>query len=42
MLSIYSLTVLPTHSAVWTLAIWWGIALIDIAMPGGKRSPDGQ
>lgn len=39
-LSIYSLTVLPTHSAVWTLAIWWGIALMDIAMPGGKHSPD--
>ena len=39
-LSIYSVTFLPTQAALWTLAIWWGIALIDVFMPGGKRSPD--
>ena len=31
---------LPTQTALWTLAIWWGIALVDIVMPGGKHSPD--
>ena len=38
-LSIYSVTFLPTQAALWTLAIWWGIALIDVLMPGGKHSP---
>lgn len=38
-LSIYSVTFLPTQAALWTLAIWWGIALIDVFMPGGKHSP---
>ena len=38
-LSIYSVTFLPTQAALWTLAIWWGIALIDVFMPGGKTSP---
>ena len=38
-LSIYSVTFLPTQAALWTLAIWWGIALVDVMMPGGKRSP---
>ena len=39
-LSIYSVLFLPTQTALWTLAIWWGIALVDIVMPGGKHSPD--
>jgi alkane 1-monooxygenase len=38
-LTIYSVTFLPTQAALWTLAIWWGIALVDVFMPGGKRSP---
>ena len=38
-LSIYSVLFLPTQTALWTLAIWWGIALVDIVMPGGKHSP---
>ena len=38
-LSIYSVTFLPSHAALWTVAIWWGIALIDAFMPGGRRSP---
>ena len=38
-MSIYSVTFLPSHAALWTVAIWWGIALIDAFMPGGKRSP---
>ena len=38
-LSIYSLAFVPTHTVAWTLAIWWGIALVDIVVPGGKRSP---
>ena len=37
--TIYSVTVLPTYAALVTLAIWWSIALADLAMPGGKRSP---
>ncbi len=39
-LTIYSVIFLPTQAALWTLAIWWGIALVDVVMPGGKRSPD--
>ena len=38
-LSIYSVIFLPTQTAVWTLAIWWGIALVDVVVPGGKHSP---
>ena len=38
-LTIFSVTFLPTQAALWTLAIWWTIALIDLAMPGGKNSP---
>ena len=38
-LSICSLLFLPTHTALGTLAIWWGIALVDVLMPGGKTSP---
>ena len=38
-LTVYSVTFLPTQAALWTLAIWWGIALVDIAMPGGRHSP---
>ena len=38
-LSICSVTFLPSHAALWTLAIWLGIALIDAFVPGGKRSP---
>ena len=39
-LSIYSVTFLPAQAALWTLAIWWGFALVDAYMPGGKRSPE--
>jgi alkane 1-monooxygenase len=39
-LTIYSVIFLPTQAALWTLAIWWGIALVDVVVPGGKRSPD--
>ena len=38
-LTIYSVTFLPAQAAFWTLAIWWGIALTDVFMPGGKHSP---
>ena len=38
-LSIYSVTFLPTQAVLWTLAIWWSIALVDVLVPGGKRSP---
>ena len=38
-LSIYLVTFLPAHTAFGTLAIWWGIALLDVVMPGGKSSP---
>ena len=38
-LTIYSVTFLPTQAALWTLVIWWGIALVDVVMPGGKHSP---
>jgi alkane 1-monooxygenase len=29
----------PGHSAVWTLAIWWTIALVDNFIPGAQQSP---
>jgi len=29
----------PEYSAVGTLSIWWGIALLDALWPGGKSSP---
>ena len=38
-LTIYSVLFLPTQAALWTLAIWWGIALVDVLVPGGKHSP---
>ena len=38
-LTIYSVTFLPAQAALWTLVIWWGIALVDVFMPGGKHSP---
>ena len=38
-LTIYSVTFLPAQAALWTLAIWWGIALVDVLMPGGRHSP---
>ena len=38
-LTIYSVTFSPTQAAFGTLAIWWGIALVDALVPGGKHSP---
>ena len=38
-LTICSVSFLPAQAALWTLAIWWGIALTDVFMPGGKHSP---
>ncbi len=39
LLTFYSLLMHPSSSALGTLAIWWGIALIDALLPGGKTSP---
>ncbi len=38
-LTLYSITFLPMQAALWTLVIWWGIALFDVFMPGGQHSP---
>jgi alkane 1-monooxygenase len=40
LVSFYSITQAPGYAFVGTLAVWWGIALLDAGLPGGRRSPD--
>jgi alkane 1-monooxygenase len=39
LLTINVITAHPAYSALGTLVIWWGIALVDVLWPGGKTSP---
>ena len=39
LLALYTVTMTPTTTALGTLGIWWGIALLDALLPGGQRSP---
>ena len=39
LLTINSVMNHPAYSALGTLVIWWGIALLDALWPGGKSSP---
>ncbi len=39
LLTINSVLNHPAYSALSTLVIWWGIALLDALWPGGKTSP---
>jgi alkane 1-monooxygenase len=38
-LTVLGLVTMPGYAAAFTLAIWWGIALIDTLMPGCQHSP---
>lgn len=38
-LTLYSVLAAPAYSALWTLAIWWGVALLDALAPGADHSP---
>jgi alkane 1-monooxygenase len=37
--TLLGLVLQPAQAAFWTLAIWWGIALVDLCVPGAQRSP---
>ena len=39
LLAIFTVLLTPATTALFTLAVWWGIALLDALLPGGKRSP---
>ena len=39
LLTIFTVLLTPAYTALSTLAVWWGIALLDALLPGGKRSP---
>jgi alkane 1-monooxygenase len=38
-LTLLGLSRMPSQSALWTLAVWWSIALVDTVMPGAQHSP---
>jgi alkane 1-monooxygenase len=38
-LTILGLIKMPSHSAAWTLAMWWAIILVDTFMLGAQHSP---
>ena len=38
-LTLYSVLAAPVYCAAWTLAIWWGVALLDALVPGWQQSP---
>ena len=39
LLTIFTVLLTPAYTALSTLAVWWGIALLDALLPGGKSSP---
>ena len=39
LLAIFTVLLVPAYTALSTLAVWWGIALLDALLPGGQRSP---
>ncbi len=39
LLAMATVLIIPEYTALSTLAVWWGIALLDALLPGGKRSP---
>ncbi len=39
LLAMATVLLSPATTALSTLAVWWGIALLDALLPGGKRSP---
>ena len=39
LLTLHGIVRRPEYSALGTLVIWWGIALVDALWPGGKTSP---
>lgn len=39
LLTMFSIVAAPAQAALWTLAVWGGIALLDAFAPGGKTSP---
>ena len=39
LLAIYTVLTMPAYTALATLAVWWGIALLDALLPGGHKSP---
>ena len=39
LLTIFTVLLTPAYTALSTLAVWWGIALLDALLPGGKQSP---
>ncbi len=39
LLTIVGIYAHPAQSAIWTLAVWWGIALLDAVAPAAQRSP---
>jgi alkane 1-monooxygenase len=39
LLAMATVLLTPGYTALSTLAVWWGIALLDALLPGGKSSP---
>ena len=39
LLTMVTVLLTPGYVALSTLLVWWGIALLDALLPGGKRSP---
>ena len=39
LLAMATVLLSPATTALSTLAVWWGIALLDALLPGGQRSP---
>lgn len=39
LLTMYGIYSVPSQSAIWTLAVWWAIALLDALVPGAQTSP---
>jgi alkane 1-monooxygenase len=39
LLAMTTVLLTPAYTALSTLAVWWGIALLDALLPGGQRSP---
>ena len=39
LLAIATVLIMPAYTALSTLAVWWGVALLDALLPGGKSSP---
>jgi alkane 1-monooxygenase len=39
LLTMVTVLLTPAYTALSTLAVWWGIALLDALLPGGSNSP---